>query len=29
MILLTLGGVLFTLTHLYPCFAAQHRARLP
>ena len=28
MILLTLGGVLFTLTHLYPCFAAQHRARL-
>lgn len=29
MILLTLGVVLFTLTHLYPCFAAQHRARLP
>ena len=28
MILLTLGVVLFTLTHLYPCFAAQHRARL-
>ena len=22
------GVVLFTLTHLYPCFAAQHRARL-
>lgn len=28
MILLTLGVVLFTLTHLYPCFAAAHRARL-
>ncbi|MCO4203546.1 MULTISPECIES: NnrU family protein [Aeromonas] len=28
MILLTLGVVLFTLIHLYPCFAAAHRARL-
>ncbi|MGS3184067.1 NnrU family protein [Aeromonas taiwanensis] len=28
MILLTLGVVLFTLTHLYPCFAVAHRARL-
>jgi len=28
MILLTLGVVLFTLTHLYPCFAPAHRARL-
>ncbi|MGY4002164.1 NnrU family protein [Aeromonas sanarellii] len=28
MILLTLGVVLFALTHLYPCFAATHRARL-
>ena len=28
MILLTLGVVLFTLTHLYPCFAMAHRARL-
>ena len=28
MILLTLGVVLFTLTHLYPCFAGAHRARL-
>lgn len=28
MILLTLGVVLFTLIHLYPCFAAPHRARL-
>ena len=27
MILLTLGVVLFTLTHLYPCFAAAHRER--
>ncbi|MGY3885014.1 NnrU family protein [Aeromonas aquatica] len=28
MILLTLGVVLFTLIHLYPCFAVTHRARL-
>ena len=28
MILLTLGVVLFTLIHLYPCFAVAHRARL-
>ena len=28
MILLTLGVVLFTLIHLYPCFAAAHRVRL-
>ncbi len=28
MILLTLGVALFTLIHLYPCFAAAHRARL-
>ncbi|MEG1454807.1 MAG: NnrU family protein [Comamonas sp.] len=28
MILLTLGVVLFALTHLYPCFAPIHRARL-
>ena len=26
MILLTLGVLLFTLIHLYPCFAASHRA---
>ena len=28
MILLTLGVLLFTLIHLYPCFAAAHRARM-
>ncbi len=28
MILLTLGVLLFTLIHLYPCFAAAHRTRL-
>lgn len=28
MILLTLGVLLFTLTHLYPCFAPDHRIRL-
>lgn len=28
MFLLTLGVVLFTLIHLYPCFAVSHRARL-
>ncbi|MGN5259471.1 NnrU family protein [Aeromonas hydrophila] len=28
MILLTLGVLLFTLIHLYPCFAGAHRARL-
>ena len=28
MILLTLGVLLFTLIHLYPCFAAAHRERL-
>ncbi|MGL6163776.1 MAG: NnrU family protein, partial [Aeromonas veronii] len=28
MFLLTLGVALFTLIHLYPCFAVAHRARL-